>query len=103
MVRKVEVAAMPAYVSHVNAGKGWNWAEGDDTLGIEYTNDPRALREEVEDGSVVVKNTILDVLRGVICTWRVVCGERGRGMESCWGWSVGDIDVEVGAVGSGGC
>ena len=27
---------------------------------------------------------------GVICMWRVVCGERGRGTESCWGWSGGD-------------
>ena len=56
----------------------------------------------MEDGSVVVKKTILDVWRGVICTWRIVCGERGRGMESCWGRSVGGIDVKVGAVGSGG-
>lgn len=54
----------------------------------------------MEDGSVVVKKTIVDVWRGVICTWRFVCGERGRGMESCWGR--GGIDVEVGAVGSGG-
>lgn len=40
---------------------------GEDTLGIEYTKDPRALREEPEDGSVVVRKIIVDVFRGVIC------------------------------------
>ena len=59
--------------------------QGKGTLGIEYTNDPRALREEPEDGSVVVKKITVDFSRGVICMWRVVCGERGRGTESCWG------------------
>lgn len=76
---------------------------GEDTLGIEYTNDPRALREEPEDGSVVVRKTIVDVFRGVICIWRVVCGERGRGTESCLGWGVGIAEVTAAAaVGSGG-
>ena len=37
---------------------------------------------------------MVDFSRGVICMWRVVCGERGRGTESCWGWSVGDGDGE---------
>lgn len=70
-------------------------------MGIEYTNDPRALREELVDGSVVVMNTMVVVSRGVICTWRVVCGERGRGRESCWGCCVGDAEVAAAAVGSG--
>lgn len=51
---------------------------------------------------MVVKKTIVDVLRGVICMWRVVCGERGRGMESCWGWSVGDAEVAAATGGSEG-
>lgn len=51
---------------------------------------------------MVARKTIVDVLRGVICAWRVVCGERGRGMESCWGWSVGDTEVEVAVLDSGG-
>lgn len=51
---------------------------------------------------MVDRKTIVDVSRGVICTWRVVCGERGRGTESCWGWSVGDAQVAAAAVGSGG-
>lgn len=76
---------------------------GEDTLGIEYTNDPRALREELVDGSVVVKKTMVDVARGVICIWRVVCGERGRGTDSCLGWSVGVAEfTAAAAVGSGG-
>ena len=45
---------------------------------------------------------MVDVSRGVICAWRVVCGERGRGIESCWGWSVGETEVEVAALGSDG-
>lgn len=49
---------------------------------------------------MVVKKTIVDVSRGVICMWRVVCGERGRGTESCWGWSVGDAEGAAAAVGS---
>lgn len=78
---------------------------GEDTLGIEYTNDPRALREELEDGSVVVRKTIVDVSMGVTCIWRVVCGERGRGTESCLGWSVGIAEVTAAAVvgPGGGC
>lgn len=76
---------------------------GEDTLGIEYTNDPRALREELEDGSVVVRKTIVDVSMGVIWIWRVVCGERGRGTESCLGWSEGIAEVMAAVVvGSGG-
>lgn len=51
---------------------------------------------------MVVKKTMVDVSRGVICTWRVVCGERGRGMESCWGWRVGDAEIAAAAVGFGG-
>ena len=51
---------------------------------------------------MVVRKTIADVSRGVICTWRVVCGERGRGTESCRGWSVGDAEVAAAAVGSDG-
>ena len=53
---------------------------------------------------MVVRKTIVDVSRGVICKWRVVCGERGRGMESCFGWSVGDAEDMAATVGSGdGC
>ena len=51
---------------------------------------------------MAVRKTIVDVSRGVICKWRVVCGERGRGMESCFGWSVGDAGVMAAAVVSGG-
>lgn len=51
---------------------------------------------------MVVRKTIVDVWRGVICTWRVVCDERGRGTDSCWGWSVGDAEVAAVAVGSDG-
>ncbi len=51
---------------------------------------------------MVVRKTIADVSRGAICTWRVVCGERGRGMESCRGWSVGKAVVAAAAVGSDG-
>lgn len=71
-------------------------------MGIEKTNDPSALREELEDGSVVVRKTMVDVSRGVICIWRVVCGERARGTESCWGCSVGDAMVEATAGDAGG-
>ena len=49
-----------------------------------------------------VRKTIVDVSRGVICKWRVVWGERGRGMESCFGWSVGDAEDTAAAVVSGG-
>ena len=49
---------------------------------------------------MVVRKTKVDVSRAVICMWRVVCGERGRGMESCWGWRVGATDGAA-AVGSG--
>ena len=41
------------------------------------------LREELVEGSVVVRNTIVVVARGVICRWSVVWGERGRGTERC--------------------
>ena len=51
---------------------------------------------------MVVKKTIEDVSRGVICTWRFVCGERGRGIESCLGWSVGSAEATAASVGSGG-
>lgn len=51
---------------------------------------------------MVVRKTMVEVSRGVICMWRVVCGERGSGMESCWGWSVGGAGVEATAVGAGG-
>ena len=51
---------------------------------------------------MVVRKTIVDVSSGVICMWMVVCGERGSGTESCWGWSVGDAGVEAAAVGSDG-
>ena len=52
---------------------------------------------------MVVRKTIVDVSRGVICIWRVVCGERGRGTESCLGWSVGTAEVTMAAaIGSGG-
>ena len=44
----------------------------------------------------------MEVSRGVICTWRVVCGERGRGRESCWRCCVGDAEVAAADVGSGG-
>ena len=44
---------------------------------------------------MVVRKTMVDVSRGVICIWRVVCGERARGTESCWGCSVGDAVVEA--------
>ena len=53
---------------------------------------------------MVVRKTIVDVSRRVICKWRVVCGERGRGMESCFGWRVGDAEDMAAAVVSGcGC
>jgi len=58
---------------------------------MEYTNEPRALREELVEGSVVVRKTRVEVARGVICRWRVVWGERGSGMERWWGWRVGVI------------
>lgn len=51
---------------------------------------------------MVVRKTMVDVSRGVICMWRVVCGDRGRGTESCWGWSVGDAGVAAAVVGSEG-
>ena len=51
---------------------------------------------------MAVRKTIVDVSRVVICKWRVVCGERGRGMASCFGWSVGDAGVTAAAVVSGG-
>ena len=41
---------------------------------------------------------MVDFSRGVICMWRVVCGERGRGTESCWGWSVGDGEDALAAA-----
>ena len=53
---------------------------------------------------MAVRKTIVDVSRGVTCKWRVVCGERGRGMESCFGWSVGDgEDAAASSVLGGGC
>ena len=53
---------------------------------------------------MAVTKTIVEVSRGMICKWRVVCGERGRGMESCFGWSMGDVeDVAVVVVSGGGC
>ncbi len=53
---------------------------------------------------MVVRKTMVDVARRVICTWRVVCGERGRGIESCWGWREGDAGVAAAATRSdGGC
>ncbi len=53
---------------------------------------------------LVVRKTMVHVVRRVICTWRVVCGERGRGIESCWGWRVGDAGVAAAAMRSdGGC
>ena len=53
---------------------------------------------------MAVRKTIVEVSRGVICKWRVVCGERGRGMESCLGWSVGDAeDMAAVVVSGGGC
>lgn len=51
---------------------------------------------------MVVKKTIVDVSRGVICRWRLVCGERGSGTESCWGWSVGDAGVAAAVIASDG-
>ena len=51
---------------------------------------------------MAVRKTIVDVSRGVICKWRVVCGERGRGIQSCFGWRVGDAEVMGAAVVSGG-
>ena len=44
----------------------------------------------------------MDFSRGVVCMWRVVCGERGRGTEKCWGWSVGDAEDGPAAVESEG-
>ena len=41
---------------------------------------------------------MVDFSRGVICMWRVVCGERGRGTESCWGWRGGDGEDVPGAA-----
>ena len=53
---------------------------------------------------MAVRKTIVDVSSGVICKWRVVWGERGRGMESCFGWSVGDAeDMAAAVVSGGGC
>ena len=49
---------------------------------------------------MVVRKTMVDVSRCVICTWRFVWGERGRGPESCWGWSVGDARVAAAIAGS---
>ena len=54
------------------------------------------------EGSVVVRKMRVDVSRGVICKWSVVCGERGRGTESCFGWSVGDAEDMAAAVDSSG-
>lgn len=51
---------------------------------------------------MVVRNTMVDVSRGVICRWRVVCGERGSGTESFWGWSEGGAEVAAAVVGSEG-
>ena len=51
---------------------------------------------------MAVRKTIVDVSSGVICKWSVVWGERGRGMESCFGWSVGDAEDMAAAVVSGG-
>lgn len=47
---------------------------------------------------MIVRKTMLDVSRRVICRWRFVCGERGRGTESCWGWSVGEASVAAAVV-----
>lgn len=47
---------------------------------------------------MVVRNTMVDVSRGVICRWRVVCGERGSGTESCWGWSESGAEVAAAVV-----
>lgn len=50
---------------------------------------------------MVVRITMVAVSSGVICIWRVVCGERGSGMESRWGLTVGDVVVEATVVGVG--
>lgn len=52
------------------------------TFGIEYTKEPNGLKDDPAEGSVVVKNTILDLLRRVSCTWRMTCGRRGIGTAS---------------------
>lgn len=53
---------------------------------------------------MVVRKIRVDVARDVICKWSVVCGERGRGMESCFGWSVGNAeDIAAAVVSGGGC
>lgn len=37
----------------------------------------------------------MDFSRGVICMWRVVCGERGRGTDSCCGGCAGGDALEA--------
>ncbi len=49
---------------------------------------------------MVVRKMRVEVARGVICRWRVVWGERGRGMERWWGVRVGVVRFGLGAEGA---
>ena len=51
-----------------------------------------------------MRKTRVEVVRAVIWRWRVVCGVRGRGRESCLGLSVGETvsgEVDEGSGGGG--
>lgn len=65
-----------------------------------YTKEPRGLKEEEEgwEAFVVVMNARVEVPWWVIWMWRVVWGDKGRGMESCFG----GVGVGGGGVGGGG-
>lgn len=66
---------------------------GRSTFGNAYTKEPRAHREELVEGSVVVMKTRVEVARGVIWRWSVVWGVRGRGTERDLGVMLGVVVV----------
>lgn len=47
------------------------------------------------EGSVVVRKVKVEASRQVVWMWRVVCGERGRGMDNCFAAEVGATVVIV--------
>jgi hypothetical protein len=49
---------------------------------------------------MVVRKIRVEVARGVICRWRIVWGERGRGMERWWGVRFGVVRFALGAEGA---
>lgn len=83
--------------SHVSSCIDNCWNEqrwmGRGTFGSAYTKEPRALSEELVEGSVVVMKTRVEVAKGVIWRWSVVWGEKGRGMERDLGALVGVVVV----------